>query len=105
MYYIISLCRGEDSNLHELLCSQLFESCASTIPPPRQDIILVYSRQAGLSDSKTRKTRQLSLEHYARLQKLSLQRLRAGHLGIHGIIPHLSVYAPSNKNEFDRPET
>jgi hypothetical protein len=34
-FYFLLLCRGEESNLHRVLSLQVFETCASAIPPPR----------------------------------------------------------------------
>ncbi len=47
MFFNIILCRGTDSNRHELLGSQVFETCVSTIPPPRL-VALIISRRRGV---------------------------------------------------------
>ena len=38
------MCRGEESNLHKVLSLQVFETCASTIPPPRLKVYFITRR-------------------------------------------------------------
>ena len=72
LYHCIRIvCRGSDSNRHELFSSQVFETCVSTIPPPRHHISLLLSLRnprllplkTGLSDSRTRGLVNCRLEH------------------------------------------